>query len=207
MPFPPPSELLAKFPWLVKGIKAGGDAAEDEPDDFVEPIAAARALETIAEGGSLSEGDALAVFKELEDKRAELAADGGLDIGKGAFAFNFVGGKWTAENKGLACNAVVTSAQGHHIEKWCKMYHLQVSASFEISVFTEKGAIFFAKTWKSWMEYLYGVWLTHADEKHIFTNEELEGWARPVERGGWFTPIKAVQQRRVSKLWGMMPRV
>ena len=60
-----------------------------------------------AKGELLAEDDIIEVYRELEEKREELAKmDDELAAG-GAFKLVADGGQWTKENKGVANNAIM----------------------------------------------------------------------------------------------------
>ena len=206
-------EQLAKFPWLAKEVKK----ASADDDEGVSASASKEGsvkgstIDIVAKIGSdepLDEADVLAIYKELEAQRSEVAAEVVEVDGKTAFRLTADGGEWTMKNLGMASNCIRGCTCGKDVLKWCKKYNLQDSASFSFSRYLPEGAVVLGKSWVSWMGHLYAIYISQAEDCYVYTQADLSGWTPSAAHKEVVDGLtRADARNRIQKLFGMKPRL
>lgn len=140
--------------------EALSDHEEDQEED---PFADA---EVIAE-----------VFEVMANAASEAKADH-----MGSFCVAPLGGQWTSANLGVAMDAWQGKACGKDPAYWCKLYCMQATMRFDLSLYGNQGALACARYFVQKMCFLYRLWVDGGAEIPFTYSDELLGlFQEPVE--------------------------
>ena len=144
------------------------------------------------------------IFQRLADLRSQLQSS---EEAEAYFRVAPFGGMSCLRLKGVGIVAYRARAVGRVIEEWCKRYSLQVAATFDISLYSDEGAVTMGREWSSRMAYWYQLFLDGgAPETFEYTEEMLDGYKESGafrELAEALTAPQAV--KRVVQLRAMRP--
>ena len=126
------------------------------------------------------------VFRELDRRRAELAADGVVHSVGEDFKVSGLGGAWTMAHHGVACDAIQASARTSSAKKFCEAYRLNKSARYDLVAFTEGVPQALARGWAHKMQYFLDLCDASDIEAGVarpFAPHELVGYVETPEFG------------------------
>ncbi|CAK0902148.1 unnamed protein product [Prorocentrum cordatum] len=200
------AKMVAENPWLLDVIDdaqpirqkrkrdprgEGPDAAECELED--------------AFGDDALEPEVLGAefWQDLAEARALVAGGGGPDH----FGLKPLGGEWTHAHLNVAHEAWQGRAASPLAKQFLEKYTLKGYMRFDVSLYTNEGALVCARYWVAGMSYFFDLWrgLGRCDA-HAFTEAEIASFREPEE----FTELtvsctKPAAQKRFTMLRGLFP--
>jgi hypothetical protein len=205
------ARLVFENPWLLDVIDdgqpvaamrkkaartSGGfglDEGDDDDEDFGQDVVEAARPEDFA-------GD---IFRHLAAARAE-AADCFDDE---QFRVKPLGGLWTATTLNVAQDAWQGRAVTAEAKAWCQRYSFQVAMRFDISLYTNAGALTCAMYWCQKLSCYYRIWAeAGGPDGHVYSDAEIASFVEPREFNELVGACRApVAQRRFLQLRGLMP--
>ena len=191
-------KLVDKYPWLLSEPQTQQSSSQsvgavvDLSDDEKAPVV------------DLTDDQLTDLYKTLEEKRAEWAAQG-VGVGQGRFKIQVLKGAWVMQATGQAFKAAKGFASGADCESWCVQYGLGKTATYEMSLYGESQSLVLARAWCSKMSYLYEVWLNQPDPDYVFTGADVSGWSAPQEFIDLLGVLSGRQKTRALALQKLRP--
>ena len=119
------------------------------------------------------------VFGLLHHKMQEWE-DMGIGL-PGAFRLSMRKGQFCFDKTGRAFNACRAAASGQQVQDYCKKYKLPLEKTYATALYTEVGAILFARTWANKMLHWYQIYLDQGDPAYRFTQDDVDSFSEPAE--------------------------
>ena len=127
----------------------------------------------------LSDEALAADWEELHLKRAA-RSDLGEYEGED-FTVRVRGGKYTAEKKNVAVDAIVGDARTAQARAWGQRYAMGKMVSFSTILYGEAAAHAMALEWCRRCQFFYNLWVAANDESYQFTPADLEDYREGEE--------------------------
>lgn len=122
-------------------------------------------------------------WDEVMAKRRELHLAGGDETAD--FSTKILGSRWTRINKGKSCDAVIGIASGGAAREWCRLYGLNVEASFAIGKYGEGDATMMALEWCRRRQHFYDLYVEADRDDYAYSGEELQSCPEKLEWVHW----------------------
>ena len=163
------TDLLQQHPWLSEYIKPNAKPTASRSSSSSHQ--AARPSLHSVDDDQLDQ-----IWKDLADRQMDLQPRQDSAV----FFETFVrGGKWTAENRGVAADCYMARSVRGPPTFWCKEKGYNQAASFSILKFGEEAASTLALEWARRMEFLYTEHL--AVEAELQSSQEVNRYEEPPE--------------------------
>lgn len=146
---------------------------------------------------------------EIVRRRAAFAGEDPGESWRQYFVWNFRGGRWTGETKGIAIVCVMASMienteAGHFFDCYPL---LKRSASFSIMLYGESAALGLARGWLMRHCYFMEKWMmASGSPRHRFTQEDIEGFEESLEFRALASGATGALEKRVRPLRSMRPQ-
>lgn len=199
-------QLVADNPWLLevlddakhmsarhKRARRGLGPHEPEEDD----------LEDFGDDDLEPEVLADTFWMELAEAKALVSDKEGLDL----FAVRPLGGKWTHEHLHVAFDAWQARAVSPDATDFLRRYGLQLAMRFDVSLYSNHGALLCANYWVAKMRCFYQLWKdAGCCDSHSFSEAEKASFREPDE----FTELTTfcivpAAQKRFRQLRELVP--
>ena len=117
------------------------------------------------------------------------------------------GGPGTAKRTGVGIDTIRARAVDQDTKQWCVRYGLGQTATFEINLYGQEGAIAMAREWSSRMSYFYDLWLEHgASDKHKFDEAERGSYVESPDFAAFARSLeKPAAKKRLESLRNVKP--
>lgn len=157
-------QLVEEFPWLDDYLASERNQSGDKRSSGQSSEAPPKKL-------SLDDDEIQAAFDQLQEKREMWQVDN--EPKAGHFKVTLLGGAWTLQHKGVACDSVKAFASGKGPRDWCAQYGLPRDATFSLRKFGDTEASGLALTWASRLDYFYSVYLKAKKPLYEFTDDDI----------------------------------
>lgn len=161
--------ILSEFPWLQDWMATTSSSG---PSRQSHHRGGGSGVKTQADVDPLSDEAIDQALEVVSQKREEWRAT--YKDPEVHFRTTFLGGKWTAKMKGIACDAAHACAKGKTVEQWCRSNGLPISASFYFKKYGDSVASALSAAWQAHMTYLYEKHLSAKSSTSSFSDEDLQ---------------------------------
>ena len=190
------ASLLEEFPWLsayvADGYVRSGGSGSSGQGGQVGPREVTMDDEAIDKA-----------FEILNSKRQGMAVHEELMVE--GFKISLLGGAWTQQHKGVACDAVKAYASGKAAKAWCATYALPKDATFAIRKYGEHEAHALALEWCRRLEYFHSIFCKQNSDAYEYTAVQIDVCSPPVflEQG---KGVSSQVSTRLGAISSMVPK-
>jgi hypothetical protein len=185
-------------PWLVDFIAHGKMAFSDEVLGGVPDAPPRDTSEGQFEVDAMQVMDALSVARDEWPLRDYIGSD--------HFAWNLLGGQWTASHRGIVYDCFESYARGGDPTDFCIQFVLQRSSSYAIDAHSEENAFQLAIAWCHKMQFLYHAYLA-SDAATVCAAEALSAYVEPAEIASIYLSAGRKTRDRIDQLRAIHPRI
>lgn len=193
--------LLQEFPWMqdfIQHSSSGGKASSrvggGAPHDMGAPS-----------DDDVQAADVDAIFEELYRRRAEAEVEAG-EQADAPFSWSVLGGRWTAEHRGVACDAYSCKASSAAARDFIAKFGMQKTFRVSIQQYGELVCSALCRAWVHKMTWLYRMWEESAFSPDFqFLSADVRSYEEPAEVAGIFEGGGQAVRGRIAQIRSIGP--
>ena len=190
------TELVEQFPWLATYMPKSGSSRQASGSSSA-------AGQSEPEVLGLDDEAIDNAFEELQAIRSQWQVDYQDSIQH--FKVCLLGGAWTKEHVGVACDAVKAYASGKEALDWCSKFGFPTNTRFGIRKLGQERATVLAGCWCSRLQYFYDIFCRAKRDNYQYTSADINGSPVPKDSLSQ-TSEGGIFQERLAQILALRPK-